>query len=433
MPDIKNKTLSYLKRNGVRKTLRMCIQRLKEERAESGYDASFKASRVTAEELTLQREEKWDTKPYLSVVIPAYEPLEDHFRTLLDSLLIQSFENFEVIIADASSNEDIKLLLGEYDDERLVYINLKSNGGISDNTNEGLRHAKGSAVVFCDHDDFMEPDALYHVAKALNDGARLVYTDEDKYEETSPGEGRFYRPNIKPDFDYDLLLSNNYISHLCAVDMELVKSLGGLRNKYDGSQDYDLILRCVDRILGENGFYKGELSSVHHDIVHIPKVLYHWRVHSNSTAENPLSKDYAYEAGRMALAFHLKHRRLNVSVRHSEHLGFYSVRYKDAFPEDELEFNIPEDLRELTGDVKKAAAGYFSRPEVDAVVFRIIDKSGRIEEGAGKGRKWWDSGVMHRLAVNTDLEDVEGCAYCVRKGHTGGLIVYVPGIVLKRV
>ncbi len=420
----------YLKRNGLIKTVRMSVQRIREQRAERDYPARRSREKVTLMQLKAQEEHVFSDAPFMSVIVPAYETQEDYLRVLLDSLLVQSYPHFELIVADGSRNGSVSSVCAEYDDDRLVYIKLKSNGGISSNTNEALKSAKGDVAVFADHDDFLEPDALFHLALAFEDGARLVYTDEDKFESQQGREGRYFCPNYKPDFDYDLLLSNNYISHLTGVGMDLVKSVGGFRSRFDGAQDYDLILRCVHAILKDTGFFEGGKTDVNHLIRHVPRVLYHWRVHDGSTADNPRAKNYAYEAGRKALQEHLSGRGIECRVSHTEHLGFYSVAY-EAAGVDELHYSIPGNLVPLCGQYRELTEGIFARPEVRAVVYRVIDRRGTVADRVCDGVKWWDSGVMHRNAMPRDLKEPRGRAYCIRKNAGGSLIVYVPAIMFK--
>ena len=426
------RTLSYLKRNGPLKTIRMSIQRMREDMAEKDYDRERAEDAVSGSELKTQEEHEFKNAPFMSVVIPAYETKEEYLRFLLDSLLVQSYQNFEIILADAGKSDGVSQVCAGYADDRLVYIKLEENLGIAGNTNAAIEHAKGDVLVFADHDDFLEPDALFHLALAFEDGAALVYTDEDKYEEVpGEGKGRYFRPNRKPDFNYDLLLSNNYISHLTGIKTSLVKQAGGLVKEYDGAQDYDLILRCVHLILSENGFYEGRVSEAQSVIRHVPRVLYHWRVHELSTSDNPDSKAYAYEAGRMAVAAHLKARGIKGRVNHTEHLGFYAIEYDGHKKSSDLSYHIPKDALLAEGDFRNITEGIFKRKEVRCVAYKVTDRNGVVTEGPYRGMKWWDSGVMHRAVMNQDIPEDEFSVYCVRRGMKEGLTVYVPGVIFR--
>lgn len=417
------KTISYIKRNGLKKTSHMIIQRLRENKADESYGERRCLEAVTVAELKVQREYVFKERPLISIVVPAYETNEDFLKQLLDSVLLQSYENFELIIADASKSRVVREVLSEYDDERLRYHQLKSNAGISGNSNEGLKAAKGSIVTFLDHDDFLEPDALFYIAKAFEDGARLVYTDEDKYNGSI-----YFKANRKPDFDLDLLLSNNYICHLFAADIEMVRQMGGFRPEYDGAQDYDLILRCAEKVMLE---YKGEnLGGIRAKIVHIPRVLYHWRVHPDSTAENPDAKLYAYEAGLLAVKDYYDRRSILVNEQHTEHRGFYIAEYLEE-TKDELRYTIPEGYRALTSDYKKLCKGFFIRPEVKAVVFRCLDANHKVMEDPYRGMSRYDSGLMHRAHMRQNMTALSGECYCERKNGKGELIVYAPDILFS--
>lgn len=424
------KTISYLKRNGLTKTCHMVMQRLKEKQADDKYSETRVSKLATHKELLAQRNYEFSKAVKISILIPAYETPSEFLRVLLDSVLVQSYENFEVIVADASSTQLVETTVAEYDDERIRYIKLKENKGISDNTNEALKLATGDVVCFMDHDDFVEPDALYHIARAFENGAKMVYTDEDKVS----GE-RYFMPNLKTDFNLDLLLCNNYICHLTAIDATLVKECGGFRAEYDGAQDYDLILRCVKHIMDDIEDDESYVLKLQNAIVHVPKVLYHWRVHEQSTAGNPQAKLYAYEAGRNALSDYLRSRKLQGKVLDTEHRGFYRIEYgrvHKGMKPSELRYHIPEGLKAKTKDYESITAGFFNRSEVKAVVYRIIDGQGLIEEEPYKGMKKWDSGLMHRAAMSQNVEEINGQAFCVNEAGNGHLVVYVPYITFER-
>lgn len=171
--------------------------------------------------------------------------------------------------------------------------------------------AKGDYIALFDHDDLLCENTLFEVALAIQErGADVIYTDEDKIK----GEtGERYQPNFKPDFNLDLLRSNNYICHLLVVKKELLECVGGLRREYDGAQDHDFILRCAEKT---------------EKIAHVPKVLYHWRVHASSTADNPLSKKYAFDAGKHAVEDHIRRCGAQAEVTDTKFPGFYRAKYK---------------------------------------------------------------------------------------------------------
>ena len=162
---------------------------------------------------------------------------------------------------------------------------------ISENTNVAIQAATGEYIAFADHDDELTPNALFECVKALNEKkqTRILYSDEDKM---SMDGHKFFQPHFKPDYNPDLLCTVNYICHLFVVDKNVIQEVGMLRSEFDGAQDYDFIFRCIEAVKPE-------------EICHIPKILYHWRCHEDSTAENPESKTYAFEAGKRASEEHL--------------------------------------------------------------------------------------------------------------------------------
>ncbi len=254
------------------------------------YESWLKQHRADRQKLQQQREETFPYEPLISFVIPIYNTPERYLRPLMDSILAQSYTNFEICLADGStSSEPADFLNRQYAKEpRIHLLHLKENRGISENTNAAINMASGEFLVFSDHDDFLEPDALYEMVRLLNENPALdlIYTDEDLTDE----EGKhFQSPRFKPDFNPDLLRSINYICHLTMVRTSLAKEIGLLRSSCDGAQDYDFLLRCIERT---------------DRVGHIPRILYHWRAHGESTAENQDSKQYAIDAGMRSLTEH---------------------------------------------------------------------------------------------------------------------------------
>ncbi|WP_020654757.1 glycosyltransferase family 2 protein [Massilia niastensis] len=235
----------------------------------------------------------WTWTPTLSVVVPTYDTDAAMLRACLDSVLAQGYPHWELCIADdASTKPHVREILTEYmrRDTRIKVDFRTSNGHIVEASNSALALASGEFVALLDHDDVLPSHALFTVAQALQDRptAQLLYSDEDKLDK----EGRRCSPYFKPDFAPDLLYSQNYFSHLGVYRRELVEAIGGFRAGYEGSQDYDLALRCVARIKDCR------------DIVHIPQVLYHWRMAEGSTASGQEQKSYTTEAARRALQDH---------------------------------------------------------------------------------------------------------------------------------
>ncbi len=265
---------------------------LKEEllSEEEQYQAWLKGQRPGEISLLVQKQRKFAYAPLISIVIPLYNTPQPFLRKLLTSITSQSYGNWELCLADGSTKKGPSAFVKKFygNDKRIRLKHLKVNGGISENTNEAIRMAKGEFLMFADHDDFLEPDALYEFVKALNENPKLdlLYSDEDLCDEK--GE-RFFFPRFKPDFNPDFLRSINYICHLVLVRRSLANEIGLLRKECDGAQDYDFLLRCIEKT-----------DQIHH----IPKVLYHWRASEESTAGNQDSKAYAIDAGKRALTEH---------------------------------------------------------------------------------------------------------------------------------
>ena len=233
-------------------------------------------------------------RPLLSVVMPVYQAPERWLRKALDSVLTQHYPDWELCVSDdASPSPHVRTVLQEYQqrDPRIKVVFRARNGHISESSNSALEVASGDYMVLLDHDDELHPEALLLVAETLgrHPDAQLLYSDEDKIDE----DGRRFDAYFKADWNYDLFLGQNCISHLGIYALPLVREIGGFRKGLEGSQDWDLALRCIERIRPEQ-------------IVHIPRVLYHWRAIQGSTALAAGEKNYAVVAGRRAVAEHLQ-------------------------------------------------------------------------------------------------------------------------------
>ncbi|SET88485.1 glycosyltransferase family 2 protein [Enterocloster lavalensis] len=280
------------------------------------YGEWYELTKPTEEELEAQRKKLFDFEPRLSIAIPAYKTPERYLKEMLDSILAQTYTNWEVCIADGSpKGESLERVLRRYaeKDSRIRYQILGENKGIAGNTNAAMDMARGDFLVLADHDDTLPPHALYEVVKAVNErpGAQVIYSDEDKLD--MDGKALF-DPHFKPDFNPDLLTSVNYICHLFVVRMDLLETVGRFRQEFDGAQDYDFIFRCTEAAK---------------EVYHIPKVLYHWRCHQNSTASNPESKRYAFEAGARAIMAHYERMGIEAeSVVKGVDFGIYHTKFK---------------------------------------------------------------------------------------------------------
>lgn len=285
----------------------------KESVAEGGYEAWLARHKVDKRTLRRQKHAAFAQKPLISIVIPLYCTPLPYLKELLESVRRQSYENWQLCLVDGSPDDKAKEFIEKHygREKRIVYRKLEENGGISVNTNEAVALATGEYLMLCDHDDTLEPDALYEIVKAINDtGADVLYTDEDK---VSMDGQHYFDPNFKPDFNLFRLRENNYICHIFVVKKSLTDETGLLRSEFDGAQDFDFILRCCEKA---------------QKITHIPKVLYHWRCHMDSTAADPSSKAYAYEAGRKAVREHYQRLGIDAKVEMTERPGWYRSHVK---------------------------------------------------------------------------------------------------------
>jgi len=256
-------------------------------------------------------------KPLMSFIVPVYNAPKELLTECLDSLLNQTYENFEICITDDhSTSEETINTLKEYEKNKKIYITWrKENGMISKASNDAIKMAKGEYIVLVDNDDTIEQDALYYFVEALNrdKSIDMIYSDEDKLDYN----GVRMEPHFKPDYSPDTFKCLNYICHLTCIRKELVDKIGGFRSEYDGSQDYDLFLRIED---------------ITQRIHHIPKILYHWRQTKTSTAGYLGNKSYAYIAGRNALIDTYKRRKIKAEVYDNPKVSTYLTKYKHNNP-----------------------------------------------------------------------------------------------------
>ncbi|MFI3236966.1 MAG: glycosyltransferase [Lachnospiraceae bacterium] len=365
------KTYYYCKKNGLKQAVLAAVERMFGEQEEYFYEG------LSEQELEKQRETTFQIQPTISIVVPLYNTPREYFCQMVESVRNQTYTKFELVLADASTAEylaaiNLEEIVSSYGDERIIYKRLEQNMGISENTNSAIDLATGEYIGLLDHDDILTLDALFEVVTKINNviscGERMLflYSDEDKCDGDMSS---FYDPNIKPTFDLDYLWSNNYICHFSVFESQLLKKLR-LRKEYDGAQDYDLILRTVRAV-------EESCLQVHN----ISKVLYHWRCHVDSTAVNPQSKLYAYEAGKRALEDDLRSRDIRANVMHSKHLGFYQVHYMENLIKQRSEVGMI------------AKPGY----ERGRIVSGARDASGALLYGGLL--KGFSGGYLHRAAV----------------------------------
>lgn len=307
------KGFKYMAKNGISHT----IQRAKIEklRNQASYLNWLARNEVLDIEAMTQEIATFHYQPKISIAMPVYNVEEKWLRLCIDSILNQVYTNWELCMADdASTDPNVKKILTEYQqlDERIRIVFREQNGHISEATNSALAIATGEFVALLDNDDELAINAFYEVVKVLNENPELdlIYSDEDKIDM----DGNRSDPAFKPDWSPDLLLGTNYISHLGVYRRSILEEIGGFRKGYEGSQDYDLVLRFTEKTTKER-------------ITHIPKVLYYWRMLPTSTAVDQGSKGYAFEAGLRAVQDALVRRGINGHATHGAANGLYDVYY----------------------------------------------------------------------------------------------------------
>ncbi|EOA3011815.1 glycosyltransferase family 2 protein [Enterococcus faecalis] len=307
------KGFKYMAKNGISHT----IQRAKIEklRNQASYPNWLARNEVLDIEAMTQEIATFHYQPKISIAMPVYNVEEKWLRLCIDSILNQVYTNWELCMADdASTDPNVKKILTEYQqlDERIRIVFREQNGHISEATNSALAIATGEFVALLDNDDELAINAFYEVVKVLNENPELdlIYSDEDKIDM----DGNRSDPAFKPDWSPDLLLGTNYISHLGVYRRSILEEIGGFRKGYEGSQDYDLVLRFTEKTTKER-------------ITHIPKVLYYWRMLPTSTAVDQGSKGYAFEAGLRAVQDALVRRGINGHATHGAANGLYDVYY----------------------------------------------------------------------------------------------------------
>lgn len=421
------------------------------------YHKWFMARRVTAEELEAQRRQSFDYEPKISILVPTYRTPIPMLKEMIESVRAQSYENWELCIADGSVGARINAdgsvegdkecaagksssgnnsasaaqsssagdsgngaavasgkqessagaapvsplenVLSDYHekDPRVVYKVLDKNGGISYNTNCAFELATGDFIALLDHDDIIEPDALFEVVKKLqNRETKIVYTDEDK---VSNNLKHFMDPNLKPDFSIDLFRSHNYITHFYVVSADIYRKVGGEDSKYDGAQDYEFMFRCIEKALYDagcsfakrkaeecSGSESGEGSidfgadKARNVIAHVPRVLYHWRLAKGSTAENPESKMYAYESGRAAVEAHLKRMGIPAKVEMTDMWGMYHAKY-EVTGNPMVSIIIPN--KDHTADLDTCIRSIVNKSAYKNIEFIIAENNSESEETFG--------------------------------------------------
>lgn len=357
------KSYRYYQRFGISDTVKRTIEKL-ERKELTSYDYWRKAHIPTRHDLKKQREEKLKVTPQISIVVPLYKTPIPFLKDMIKSVKQQTYKNWELCLSDGSGeNSPLEDFLRkcEQKDYRIKVIRNNEPLRIADNTNQALEQASGDWIAFMDHDDLLTPDALFECVKAINEDPDIdmIYTDEDKI---SMDGKEFFEPNFKSDFNIDMLRATNYFCHLTMVKKELYNLAGQLNGEFDGAQDYDFVLRCVE--------HAGKIK-------HIPKVLYHWRAHKDSTAENPESKRYAFEAGERAVQAHYNRVGIPAKVESTKYMGFYRSRYEIS-GNPLVSIIIPN--KDHIDDLEKCISSIENKASYTNVEYIIVENNSEKEE-----------------------------------------------------
>ena len=412
---------SYIKAYGIGKTVGLLYEKAT-HKDQKDYERWLERHKITEAIREVQKETVFDKQPCFSIVVPLYKTQEKYLKELVESIKGQTYLNWELCLSDGSGGDSpLKEILKEleHSDSRIKVISSKESLQIAENTNAAIDIATGDYIVFADHDDILSVDALYECTKCINENQEvdMIYSDEDK---VSMDGQTYFEPHFKPDLNMDLLCSVNYFCHLVVVKRQLLEQAGKLNGEYNGAQDYDFVLRCVENTDA---------------VYHIPKILYHWRAHMDSTAENPESKRYAFEAGRRAIQKHYERIGLkDAYVEETAYPGTYRTRYKYA---DKPKVSIIIDeitKKELLGktlqsikandypDYEVIIVDCTEKKEIEKFVEKYQDKRIRVKRGEkiwtaakrkNEGAGCAEGEYLIFLAGNAEYADKEGISELV--------------------
>ena len=394
------RAFDFLLKEGITEFIKKTKRKIKGLQVDYDYNEWYRLTKISNEELKKQKEEYADNfkiKPKFSLIIPIYDTSTQFLELLFDSIFEQTYQNFEICVADATEyekgtnkNNPKKYIenLPKEKKERIKVVYLNTNKNIAYNTNEALKLAAGDYIVLVDHDDELTLDALYENVKAINENENieLIYSDEDKVDMK---DSSYFEPHFKSDFNLDLLLSVNYFCHLTTIKKtlvdELIKKYGVFeREEYNGAQDYDLFLRLTNILLN-----KGEENKIYH----IRKVLYHWRCHPKSTAKETNSKTYAFLNGKKAIEDFYKHSNINFreveKIEDGFSLGLYHTVFKKFDDEPLISVIIPnkDHIDDLKVAMDSVISGNYKNIEFIVVENNSTDKNTFVYYDELKNRK----------------------------------------------
>lgn len=358
------KTLRFVRVNGVHALPGKVVARIRKTDRPIEYKNWYPYHFPKEDELAEQRKQTFPYSPKISIVVPLYKTPSYFLDRMVGSVKAQTYGNWELCLSDGSGVDspiaDALNKLAE-EDERIIIIPADEQRRIAENTNRAIEAASGEFIAFADHDDELAPNALFEVVQALNEKSDLdvIYTDEDKIDENSKN---YTEPQLKPEFNRELLRTVNYICHLLVVRKTLLDRAGYLNSEFEGAQDYDLTLRLI------------EMTD---RIKRIPKILYHWRTHAGSTSEDPESKRYAFDAGRRAIQAHYDRCGIKAEVYDGEYPGLYRTKFiRDHDPL--ISILIPN--KDHTDDLKRCVESLKNLSSYTNYEIIVIENNSEEEE-----------------------------------------------------
>ena len=357
------KSMIYLKEYGIQDVVERAKMKLSKKEFNL-YEHWRRIHIPDEKELQLQRKKEFGYSPKFSIVVPLYKTDHTFLKEMIDSVKAQTYSNWELCLSDGSGiPSPLEQELARYtaEDSRIKVVSNETALQISENTNKALEIATGDWIAFMDHDDLLTPDALYECVKLINKtpDTDMIYTDEDKI---SMDGSDFFQPHFKSDFNIDMLRGTNYFCHFTTVRKDLYEKAGMLNGAFDGAQDYDFVLRCVEHA---------------QHVMHIPKVLYHWRAHKDSTAENPESKLYAFEAGAKVVQAHYDRIGIPAKVESTKYLGIYRSKYQVA-EKPLISIIIPN--KDHTDDLDKCIRSIEEKSTYKNVEYIIVENNSENKE-----------------------------------------------------
>ena len=353
--------------------------KIREKNAQKSFGT---ASFPNEEQRRKESETRFDKEPMISILVPLYNTPKAYLTDMLDSVMNQTYANWQLCLADGSDAEHsfVGEVVARYQNReesrgRIVYRKLEKNGGISANTNACLELAEGEFIALFDHDDYLHPSVLFEYVKAINEtGADYLYCDETTFRETDLN--KFVTMHFKPDYAIDNLRANNYICHLSCFERKLLEGEELFRSEFDGSQDHDMILRMTDKA---------------RKVVHVPKLLYYWRSHSGSTAGNIAAKTYAIDAAKGAVADHLRrHGYKNFKITSTRAFEtIFKISY-EVLGTPKVSIVIPN--KDHEEDLKRCLTSVFEKSTYDNYEVVIVE-NGSTEEGIFRYYKELEGGL----------------------------------------